>query len=264
MSKPHVTIQREVAKDVLQDFIISNTQFDIRTFSATDVIGWQTDIQRTMAIFCSIENARRVSKFQPSALWLPYLPTEQGIMHWNWYSTAIPSIQLLNPIATILPFGHIMKNQKYLVDQYGENLFLKPNSPWKPFTGLTVNKNNLQYELSSLAQLEHVFDGELVVITNAKDIASVEYRCWCIDEKVITSAPYSWDKLDNIPDTPLEVIELAEKATWYTTEYNNCMVIDIATLADGTPKIIELNAFSTSGWYVGMDVEKLLFAMKDQ
>lgn len=265
MVKHHFKLQKEVCRDVLQDVVLTSTA-SYQTFSANDD-NWQNiirDNKKFATMFCSIQVARYNDIYGSlSAVLLPHRPYTDGILNWNQYASVIPANLLLNPQALILPYNHIVNNKKHIQDIYGDNLFIKPNSPWKPFTGFITHISQLEYELNSYKSCENVRGSELAIITNTKQFDAIEYRCWCIDGKFVTSAPYSWFEMENIPDTPKEVISLATNVLEYIEEYYMDHVIDIAMTNDG-PKVIELNGVSTSGWYQGMDAEKLLTTIAGQ
>jgi hypothetical protein len=64
----------------------------------------------------------------------------------------------------------------------------------------------------------------------------------------VTKSQYRWDKLDIRIDTLPECDRLAEQVAEHKWQADRVYVCDIAQTDEG-PKIIELNAFSSSGLY---------------
>lgn len=263
---PHYILQKEVCKDI-SDFVLTNTDFSYTVFSTSEP-DWKDNLRRTYSrslrtkgIFCSIDVMKFIHQVDLAhLLWIPHNHLNMGIMNWNWYSTIMPN-HILNSNTIMLPFGKISENKNLIKNTYGNNIFLKPNSPWKPFTGFSTTIDELDYELNAISQIEKVMNQELVIITDVKEFEPIEYRCWCIEGEVATSAPYSWQNITANVATPSEVLELAKYASDVILgNYINNIVIDIGITPNG-PKIIELNSISTSGWYTGMDINALLAAI---
>jgi hypothetical protein len=215
-------------------------------------------------VFSSINIANYIIKnnsILKNGIILPHLPYTNGILDWNYYSTTIPSEYLLNPDGIILPFSKILENKKKIIKEYGEKFFIKPLSCWKPFTGFDTIISDLEYDISSYKQHENIKNYELCLITSYKSISNIEYRFWVVDGEIVTYAPYNI----NLHNTPLnippsdETIKIVKNAAEYLSIYDNCFVIDSCMTNDG-PKVVEINGFSTSGWYNGIDTEKIFQA----
>lgn len=256
-------LQQEVVKDVVIDFVLNNTEFDITIFSGYNC-DWKVTIDcafakkfRVFGAFVSIESYKYLKKEHPYSLWVP----KTNIMEWSSYSTLIPKRKLLNPTCIMLPYANIL-HSKYMIESiFGEHIFIKPNSPWKPFTGFDVKIEHLDWEFNSFSQLEKIARSELVIISDYKQIDNTEFRFWCINEEIITCAPYSWhNELKPIPPEAFSFVEDVLNDIYEHT--SDGIVIDIVNTPDGF-KVVELNAISTSGWYHGMDVEKLLSRIQE-
>lgn len=257
--------QEEVGKDVAIDFALTNTDFNVHSFSGYDK-NWKETIEeifkkepRIDGVFCSIECKNYIFKKYPYSTWIPH----NNIMDWSCYSTVIPYNYLLNPDGIILPYGSIIKNVENIEKLFGNKIFIKPNSPWKAFTGFSTSLDNLFYELNSITQLEKVNKSELTLISSHKQIDNTEFRFWCINEEIITYAPYTWQHNEVYSELPEDAIHFVYQILSYLYEYtDNGIVIDIVNTPNGL-KLIELNALSTSGWYRGMDVDRLLKKLKE-
>lgn len=264
--KHTVVIQQEVAKkDNIDGTVNSGTIF----FSARENTKWRDEItsisdsiEGTPIVFCSIQVAKYIQKHIPklsSGLIISNRHPEPqigmtSIFDWNQYSTIIPSEFVLNTNGRIYRFADLDKPWTELP----KNMFVKPISAWKPFTGFSCTREQIKMEVNALAQTENVLPHELVVAFPKQDIVS-EYRYWIVDSNVTTSSSYSWDD-NHVFHKPNEMADkFVKKVIPYLdinglTEY----VIDIAILADGSYKVVELNAMSTSGWYGAMDEAKLI------
>lgn len=257
--------QEEVGKDVAIDFALTNTDFNVYSFSGYDK-NWKSRIDEIFlkqpkihGVFCSIECKNYINKNHPYSMWIP----TSNIMDWSSYSTIIPHNDLLNPDGIIVPYGNILKISENIKMLFGDNIFIKPNSPWKAFTGFSTSIDNLFYELNSITQLEKVNNFELVLISSHKQIDNTEFRFWCINEEIITYAPYTWQHNEIYSELPEDAIHFVYRILSYLYEYTeNGIVVDIVNTPNGL-KLIELNALSTSGWYRGMDVDRLLNKLRD-
>jgi len=155
-------------------------------------------------------------------------------------------------------FGELMLNNDFYIMPYAEfvrrglnrnqSVFIKPDSGMKEFTGKVISYHNFDDEISSMNQIEIVNPETLCVIAEPKPIEA-EFRYVIADGKVITGSEYRWDNvLDVRRDTLPLCDELARHVAQMEWQADRVYVCDIA-LSRGVPKIVELNAFSSSGLY---------------
>ena len=212
-------------------------------------------------VFCSLQSAAYILKHK--------LPCYNGVfynekfLYYNVYSQYVPKSYLLNSKYIILPWNMLVDRINDIISLFGENIFIRPNSPNKPFTGFAkTGKDELLFEINALTQTDNVYPHELCIVAPAKEVPDIEWRFWLVDEKVSTYAPYSWNELalknaiENNIKPPQKMIEAAGKLARGLVEHDNAIVADFIML-DDHPKVVELNAVSTSGWYQGMDYIKL-------
>ena len=179
----------------------------------------------------------------------------QNPLYLNEWANRIPKNMLLNDKIYYSTFGDILDGH---ITWNMDHVFIKPVSPWKPFAGFDCPSSELQFEVKSRIQTEHLDRGVMVGVSAPKVIDKIEWRCYAVDGEIVTAAPYSWTDIENPPSTiPSELGELAENAAKCLEYVGDPWVIDVATTEDG-PKVIEVNAVPTSGWYNGMDTNKLL------
>lgn len=207
-------------------------------------------------VFCSLQTAARIRKNNPNLTNGLFFP--DNFLHYAEYTAYIPDEWLLNPDFIILPYNSIYKYTDLLKTEYPEGVFIRPNSPLKPFTGFSKPCiYSALDEINSLYKLEKFKPSELCVISGLKPVNPVEWRLWLVDTEVVTYAPYSWEEGD-LPTTPSKsVIDLGLKVAELMECHDNALVADIVETPDG-PKVVELNAVSTSGWYKGLDSLKLV------
>lgn len=155
-------------------------------------------------------------------------------------------------------FGEHMLNNDFYVIPYSEfvrrglqpnqSVFIKPDSGMKEFTGKVISFDNFTDEINSMNQIEIVNPETLCVVAQAKPIES-EFRYIIVDRKVITGSEYRWNNiLDVRSDTSPLCDALASYVAKKEWQADRVYVCDIA-LSDNVPKIVELNAFSSSGLY---------------
>jgi hypothetical protein len=264
--KHTVIIQAEVAKkDVIDD--IDNVR--VIYFTARYNPKWRENISEIAKnvegksfVFCSIQVAKFIQSNVPelaSGLIISNRHPEpqigmNSIFDWNHYSTIIPSDLILNGHGVIHRFGDLDKPWVELPN----DMFVKPISAWKPFTGFSCKKKDIRFEVNALTQTEHVAPHELVVVFPSQKIEA-EYRYWIVDSTIVTSSSYGWDDEHQYHKPDGKMDKFVEKVIQYLdinglTEY----VIDIALVSENQYKVVELNAMSTSGWYGAMDEVKLI------
>lgn len=160
---------------------------------------------------------------------------------------------LLNRDYFFLPFGSIKKS--YLIDNIKksniDDIFIRPNSGDKSFTGRCIKLKNLEQELDSIKNIDTVSDNELCLISKTEEIEE-EYRFIIIDNKVISCSKYkSKNELDlkliDVSSPMFKIVqEFINKSKFYETAYT----IDICSLKNSNEyKIIELNSFSSADLY---------------
>lgn len=105
-----------------------------------------------------------------------------------------------------------------------------------------------------------ILDNELIVVSSVKEITS-EFRFFIVNNEVVGSSQYldsGYYFLSNKIPTP--ATELANFVSTFHWQSDKAYVCDIAML-ENCPKIIELNAFSASDFYL-CDVVNILKKME--
>ena len=155
-------------------------------------------------------------------------------------------------------YGELMLNNDFYLIPYsefvrrglkqGQSVFIKPDSGMKEFTGKVITYENFIDEINSMNQIEIVDPETLCVVAESKSIEA-EFRYVIVDGKVVTGSEYRWD---NVLDVRKDTLPICDKLAKHVAEMkwqpDRVYVCDIA-LSDNEPKIVELNAFSSSGLY---------------
>ena len=164
----------------------------------------------------------------------------------------------LNPRALYAPFGALRELEENLIAALGPDLFVRPNSSMKEFTGRPIPKGDWAHELNAIAAIDAPSPDTLCLIAPTQDIVQPEWRCWCVEGQVATAAPY-WFDADPDPEQTLpdDLPALAQQAAERMIHVDSLMVIDVVRRADGAPRVVEANGFSTSGFYPGVDFQAL-------
>lgn len=167
----------------------------------------------------------------------------------NLYYANLPPEWMLNSEFVMAPFGVIKQNPQRFFDLFGtDDLFIRPNSGRKSFTGYTITRENAAFELDSSTQLSAVQGDEICLLSPAKKINS-EFRFVVGDGEVIDGSEYRWDNILDVRHDWLEDChKLAKKVAEHSWRPDTCYTVDVADTPDG-PRVIELNGFSCAGLY---------------
>lgn len=188
---------------------------------------------------------------------LPVSPGAFGLgmnLNCDRYYPKLPSEWLLNSDYIILPFKEVQKNHSRIFNLFDDaHFFMRPVSGFKTFTGLVLDTDNIDRELSSSMQLTSVQEETLVLLSSAKDLKA-EFRFLIGANEVIDGSEYRWDNvLDIRHDYDIDCLNLAKKVAVHSWQPDLVYTCDVA-LTDNGPKIVELNSFACAGLYA-MDKE---------
>lgn len=221
--------------------------------------------ERPAAIFVSIGAAQFIRRSCPRlSRHLSFRP--ESLRHHAW-STLVPLDIQLNRSFVLLPFGHLEAHRGALQALFGDRLFLRPDSACKTFPGQCIDTRDLADLASELRQIYAIRPEELVVVDRHRVIDPVEYRTWIARGEVITSAGYAFGPGGcpegmTIPPCPPAILDLARdlmRRAPYLESIDELLVADFS-LESGDPRLVEVNAWSTSGFYPGADLGALALA----
>jgi len=183
--------------------------------------------------------------------------------------------ELLHKNYLMMPFGDIMRRKSELFELFGEDLFIRPSSGFKNFTGTVLNKYNFDYGIE-LASFYDIEPNLLCVISNAKQIVK-EWRFVIVNNEAISGSLYrDWTSGPEIlePDATTRDLVLRnsksvleycndEKAFEYANKVaklyspNDAWTIDVTLTSEGEYKVIEIGSFSCAGLYAN-DLDKVV------
>lgn len=203
----------------------------------------------------SIEFCKQVIKFRGRD-WIPGVYFNDNTKYFRNFAPQIGD-DLLNSDYYIIPYAEFVRRKLI-------NVFIKPEYGLKSFVG-QVFDGDFQ-KLSPWGEIDPL---TLVVVAEPKKIKA-EFRYIICDKKVITGSEYRWDNvLDVRRDTHPICDALAQKIAEAEWQADRVYVCDVALLEqyhDGNfdkievAKVVELNAFSSSGLYA-CDTVKIVEAV---
>jgi hypothetical protein len=168
-------------------------------------------------------------------------------MSCNDYMSKYPIDWFLNSDSQWIPYGILTQRR------IKENVFIRPNSAYKTFTGFVLNSDDFDHEINSLNQLSKIDPEELVIISKPKNIIH-EFRTVICNREVIAYSLYKWDDFHYVSrDIHPDCLELANNVAKNNYQVSDVYVCDVCLSDDGA-KIVELNSWESSGLY-GCDLD---------
>lgn len=178
--------------------------------------------------------------------WTPGLYFNKNVKNFSKWAPHIAHRDLLSDDYYILPYGEFERRQYNCA---GFSCFVKPESGLKEFVGQVIHAAEFQDDLKKLQPFHAIDSDTLCVIASPKEIKA-EFRYVIVNKEVITGSEYRWDdKLDVRLDTHPMCDALAKKVAYSDWQADSVYICDIALMPDDSAKVIELNAFSSSGLY---------------
>lgn len=162
-------------------------------------------------------------------------------LHCNEYMSYYPLDMFLNGDGYFTTFG--------MLKQCGitEEIFIRPNSPYKTFTGFTIKPEDFNIEMNTLKTLNNINNEELILLSKPKKILA-EFRSIICDSKIVAHSQYQWEgRMDRRTDILPECYELTDQFIKHFS-IDDVYVVDSCMTENG-PKIVEINSFSSSGLY---------------
>lgn len=178
------------------------------------------------------------------------------------YHAYLPQGMALNEHGIYLPWGQIQRQADRLRTLFPQGLFIRPDSPLKPFTGFAVGHDRLAEEWMLQTQTCHIAMQEMCFVAPCLELDSTEYRVWIVNAQPVTSSAYGWD-VEKIwrGDVPSPIIQAAT-ALGRKLELTEQVYTADFIMHGERPRLVELNAVSTSGWYPDMKPSALIEALE--
>lgn len=152
----------------------------------------------------------------------------------------------LNNDYYLIPFGEILRDRNKILKN---PRFVRPNNPYKSFTGQVISLENCDIEFNTLKRYSNVEEDTLCVISTVKNIDK-EWRFVIGNDDIISYSEYFWKtKKRKSSPPPLCVIELV-KSIIKNWKPDVLYTVDVCIEKDSdNPKIVEYNSFSSAGFY---------------
>lgn len=240
-------------KDVFKKLNIKYKIFEYHPFMEIDCSSLFND-DDCVIFYGSLNLARDLRK---KSKWVPGVWGDLNKLKCTTYYNYLGEF-LLNSDYIMLPYGELLRRKEFLFNNVGNNdaLFIRPDSGFKTFTGTVIYKNSYEADVKQLGFYD-VDAANIVIVSEPKNIYE-EYRMICVDKQIVTGCMYKLNRKEHYSTSiPEEVFEFATKIAnkW---QPDNCFTIDVCKTDDGY-KLVEINSFSSSGFYV-CDIEKIVTA----
>lgn len=156
---------------------------------------------------------------------------------------------LANSDYVFTTFKDFIRRKDFFYTIFNSNkIFIRPNSGFKTFTGLPIHYDEFDYEINTLKALTSVTEETLILVSSCKEISS-EYRFFICNREVVAGSQYKKNEelfiSKNYSQEAFQLAQVMAKNIWQPDLAYACDV----GIINGQPKIIELNAFSCSGFY---------------
>jgi hypothetical protein len=192
----------------------------------------------------SLGNADRIvrlDRWEPGA----YCNTE-GFRCSSWLDAL--SRWALNSNATYTTVGRLVASSEHAREQFGSRVFVRPDSPLKPFSGRVVALTGLLAD-----HLDHGFyydDIELPVVVSSvvKDLGR-EWRFVVCRDSIVAHSEYVAEgrkALDGAP--PDDVVRVATEVAAAFDAPDPIYILDVVETRAG-PRLLEVNPFSGADLY---------------
>lgn len=197
--------------------------------------------------------------------WVPGVYFDEEKYKCTSYYPAFGNLLLHNNYL-MMPYGDLLRRKRYLYELFGENLFIRPNSGSKEFTGMVVPEKNFE-DCVKLAGFYNVEPELLVVVSQAETILK-EWRFVVVNQEVISGSLYrDWSSPEELSEetttsdyvllnshsvkklcTDHRAWDFANKcAKLYNPE--PCWTMDIAETYFRDYSLLEIGCFSCAGMY---------------
>lgn len=158
---------------------------------------------------------------------------------------------LLNQKYAFMPLAEFKRKKDFFFDTFGlnNNLFIRPDSPYKEFTGFVASKEELDKRLITMSY-GSLSPDLMILIATPQDIKS-EFRLFISEGQVIASSRYKLNgEHDEDEYCPQEACEIAIEVSNNSWSPAPIYVVDIAQTYDNEYKLLEINSFNSSGMYL--------------
>jgi hypothetical protein len=165
---------------------------------------------------------------------------------------------LFNQDYIMIPLQELIRRKEYIFENFGEDnkIFVRPSSGYKEFDGEVISLDGLNESMLSFVSED---SPELLVVVSSPKKIDREWRFVVTDTEVITGSMYKDNgsvemelSKEGSPEWDY-VRRLVEGAVWHP---DKTYTMDVCE-SNGKKYLLELNAFSTSGFY-DCDLKKII------
>ena len=156
---------------------------------------------------------------------------------------------LLNPSPKACAWRELVEQAQPL----GQKIFVRPDVPWKTFSGKVLTRDALPGWYASEGSLRNIPPETSCQISVFQPIEA-EWRVLMIDRKAVTCSRYGTAHGEN-DSSATEVMVLAEQLS----SYAETMTVDVCR-TNGIYKVVELGNLNTCDWYAS-DLQKVVPAL---
>ena len=205
----------------------------------------------------SIEFARKLNRsapWTPGASWICERPKSLYCSQYYSYFGE----HLLNQECCFLPLSELIRKKDFYFKLFGKDnrLFVRPDSPYKEFTGHVFDKDKLEGQLKGLSYGE-LSPTLMTLVAKPKKILA-EYRFYVCKDEVVTGSRYMLNgEHDEEKGYSGNALRLAREISEVGWRPSPIFVVDIGETEDGECKLLEINSFNCSGMYL-CDLEKIV------
>jgi hypothetical protein len=151
---------------------------------------------------------------------------------------------LINSDYLFMPLSEFLRRNTEFFDYFGDEIFIRPNSGNKSFTGNILTRSRISYEIKSLSRVP--LDDQMVILSSKKEIGQ-EYRLFVFDDKIVAGSQYHENGyLLTLPEVPPHIMAYAQDVVKVAIFGN--YVLDIGVVGDKIG-VVEINSVTCSGMY---------------
>ena len=157
----------------------------------------------------------------------------------------------LNRDYLMLPFGELNRRKQFLIDTLGVggNIFVRPDSPLKLFTGQTASAETFEADVEYMGFYEFPHDS-MVVVSTPKSIRR-EWRFVATDREIVAGCLYCKNgDFDPKAEVDHNAQKLANTIASHPWSPDPVWIIDVCETADGDYHLLEIGGFSFADLYV--------------
>lgn len=156
---------------------------------------------------------------------------------------------LLNSDYAMLPFRELRRQKTFLLDTFGRGgqIFVRPDSPLKTFTGQIASSSTYDKDLDFMAF--YGFPEESLVVVSSRKVIEFESRFVVVDGVVVAGSKNKVGDEIRLSDSDQESWRLAETIAKVGFQPDRVWVMDICRTTEGRYHLLEIGAFSFANLY---------------